>query len=44
MGAGVPENVTLYEIPSQSEYCYVNINGQTVLVNPENNAIVRVIR
>lgn len=44
VGAGVPENVTLYEIPSQSEYRYVNINGQTVLVNPENNAIVRVIR
>ncbi len=44
VGAGVPDNVTLYEIPSQSEYRYVNINGQTVLVNSENNAIVRVIR
>jgi hypothetical protein len=44
VGAGVPQEVTLYEIPSQPEYRYVNINGQTVLVNPENNAIVRVIR
>lgn len=44
VGAGVPKEVTLYEIPSQPEYRYVNINGQTVLVNPENNAIVRVIR
>lgn len=44
VGAGVPKEVTLYEIPSQPEYRYVTINGQTVLVNPENNAIVRVIR
>ncbi|MFU8865832.1 MAG: DUF1236 domain-containing protein [Rhodobacterales bacterium] len=44
VGAGVPQEVTLYEIPTQSEYRYVNINGQTVIVNPETNAIVRVIR
>lgn len=44
VGAGIPQNVTLYEVPSQPEYRYVNINGQTVLVNPENNAIVHVIR
>lgn len=44
VGAGVPPDVTLYEIPSQPEFRYVNINGETVLVNPENNAIVRVIR
>jgi hypothetical protein len=44
VGAGVPEDVTLYEIPTQPEYRYVNINGQTVLVNPDNHAIVRVIR
>tara|TARA_R110002012_G_scaffold290152_2_gene483648 strand:- start:7448 stop:8137 length:690 start_codon:yes stop_codon:yes gene_type:complete len=44
VGAGVPKEVTLYEIPAQSEYRYVNINGQTVLVNPETNAIVRVVR
>ncbi len=44
VGAGVPQNVTLYEIPSQPEYRYVSINGETVLVNPETNAIVRVIR
>jgi uncharacterized protein YraI len=44
VGAGVPQDVTLYEIPSQSEYRYVDINGQTVIVNPETNAIVSVIR
>ncbi len=44
VGAGVPKEVTLYEIPTQPEYRYVNINGQTVLVSSENNAIVRVIR
>lgn len=44
VGAGVPQEVTLYEVPTQSDVRYVNINGQTVLVNPETNAIVRVIR
>jgi hypothetical protein len=43
VGAGVPQTVTLYEIPDE-EYRYANINGQTVLVETSNNAIVRVIR
>ncbi|MDO5603540.1 MAG: DUF1236 domain-containing protein [Paracoccus sp. (in: a-proteobacteria)] len=44
IGAGVPETVTLYEIPDAPEYRYVTINGQPVLVNPENRQIVYIYR
>ena len=44
VGAGVPQTVTLYDIPDAPEYRYVNINGETVLVDSSNNAIVRIIR
>ena len=43
VGAGVPQDITTYEVP-QAEYRYLNVNGQTVLVDAETNAIVRVIR
>ncbi|KIN72778.1 DUF1236 domain-containing protein [Sulfitobacter guttiformis] len=43
VGAGVPSTVPTFELP-QAEYRYVNINGQTVIVDAETNAIVRVIR
>lgn len=44
IGAGVPDTVTLYEIPEQPGYRYVTINGQPVLVNPENRQIVHIYR
>ncbi len=43
VGAGVPQTVPTFELP-QAEYRYANINGQTVIVDTETNAIVRVIR
>ncbi|MEQ6250575.1 DUF1236 domain-containing protein [Sulfitobacter sp. HNIBRBA3233] len=43
VGAGVPSEVTTYELP-EAEYRYVNINGQTVLLDPETGVIVQVIR
>tara|TARA_R110002110_G_scaffold414247_2_gene643822 strand:- start:125 stop:805 length:681 start_codon:yes stop_codon:yes gene_type:complete len=43
VGAGVPETVPTFELP-QPEYRYVNINGQTVIVDAETNAVVRIIR
>ena len=43
VGAGVPMEVTTYELP-QPEFRYLTINGQTVLVDAETNAIVRVLR
>ncbi|AUH65614.1 DUF1236 domain-containing protein [Paracoccus zhejiangensis] len=44
VGAGVPETVTLYEVPDHADYRYVNINGQTVLVNPDDRKIVYIYR
>lgn len=43
VGAGVPETVTLREIPDY-EYRYVYVNGQPVLVEPESRRIVYVVR
>lgn len=43
-GAGIPENVTLHEIPDHSDYSYARINGQTVLVNPSDRQIVYIYR
>ncbi|MFD2740500.1 DUF1236 domain-containing protein [Sulfitobacter aestuarii] len=43
VGATVPENVTTYEVP-QDGLRYATINGQTVLVETESNAIVHVVR
>lgn len=43
VGAGVPSVVTTYELP-QPDLRYVNINGQTVLVDAETGVIVQVLR
>ncbi len=43
VGAGVPTMVTTYELP-QPDLRYVNINGQTVLVDAETGVIVSVLR
>ena len=44
VGAGVPEQVTTYEVPMQPEFRYLNVNGDTVLIDAETGVIVRVIR
>jgi uncharacterized protein YraI len=43
VGAGLPETVTLREIPDY-EYRYVYVNGQPVLVEPSSRRIVYVMR
>ena len=43
VGAVVPQNVTTYEVP-QDGLRYATINGQTVVVDTQTNAIVQVIR
>jgi uncharacterized protein YraI len=43
VGAGLPETVTLREIPNY-EYQYVYLNGQPVLVEPQSRRIVYVLR
>ncbi|MCQ0971383.1 DUF1236 domain-containing protein [Paracoccus sp. TK19116] len=44
VGAGVPDTVTLYDVPDYPDYRYVTINGQTVLVEPDNRQIVYIYR
>ncbi len=43
VGAGLPENVPLDEIPDY-KYRYVVVNGQSVLVDPRTRRIVYVVR
>jgi uncharacterized protein YraI len=43
VGAGVPDNVEIREIPDY-QYRYVNVNGQPVLVDPGSRKIVYVVR
>jgi uncharacterized protein YraI len=43
VGAGLPETVTLREIPDY-EYRYVYVNGQSVLVEPGSRRVVYVMR
>lgn len=39
VGAGVPEGVTLYDIPDVTDYQYVTINGLPVLVNADREVV-----
>jgi uncharacterized protein YraI len=43
IGARVPNTVQYYEIPN-STYSYVNVNGQTVLVERDSGRIVQILR
>lgn len=42
LGAGIPEDVEIYPVP-ESEYSYLNVNGQDVLVR-EDRTIVYIYR
>lgn len=44
IGAGVPEAVTLHDVPDYPDYRYALINGQYVLVNPSDRQIVYIYR
>ena len=39
VGAGIPDSVTLYEIPGQPDYRYVVVNDQPVLVNQDRRIV-----
>ena len=43
VGARVPQTVQLYQVP-EYEYRYAYVNGQAVLINPNDYEIVSVIR
>lgn len=42
LGAKVPDTVELHEVPDV-KYRYADINGQTVLVDPQTHEIVQVL-
>ncbi|MBE0413223.1 DUF1236 domain-containing protein [Yoonia sp.] len=44
IGAGVPAEVVMFDVPAQPEFRYLNVNNQTVLVDAATGTIVRVIR
>ncbi|MBU2956931.1 DUF1236 domain-containing protein [Paracoccus sp. 1_MG-2023] len=44
LGAGVPDTVDIYDIPQTPDYRYAQINGQTVLVDPNDRQIVYIYR
>lgn len=44
IGAGVPDVVTLHAVPEYPDYRYALINGQYVLVNPNDRQIVYIYR
>lgn len=39
MGAGIPDSVELYEIPETTDFRYVYVNGQPVLVNADRKIV-----
>jgi len=43
VGAVVPEGVEVYSVP-ETEYAYLNVNGEYVLVEPANRQIVHIVR
>jgi len=43
VGAGIPETVTLAEVPD-SDYYYTNINGVPVIVQREDRRVIHIIR
>ena len=43
VGAGIPEEVTLTEVP-ESEYYYAYVNGVPVVVKRENRQVVYIVR
>lgn len=44
VGATVPDTVTVYELPENAEYAYLNINGDTVVIDNESRQIVKIVR
>lgn len=43
LGAGIPEEVALVPVPD-SEFAYLYLNGQPVVINPADRTIVKIIR
>lgn len=44
VGAKVPNDVTVYEMPEFAEYAYLNVNGDTVIIDSDTRKIVDILR
>ncbi|MZR12429.1 DUF1236 domain-containing protein [Maritimibacter sp. DP07] len=44
VGVTVPQEVRLHTVPDYDQYAYANVNGDTVIIDGETRAIVRVVR
>ena len=44
VGASVPADVTVYDVPQANELAYLNVNGDLVVVDRESRRIVQVVR
>ncbi|GAB1378854.1 SH3 domain-containing protein [Pararhodobacter aggregans] len=44
VGAQVPADVTIYEVPDNQNVAYLNINGDTVLVDRSDMRVIGVVR
>ncbi|MCW1934476.1 DUF1236 domain-containing protein [Pararhodobacter zhoushanensis] len=44
VGAAVPADVMVYDVPQASELAYLNVNGDLVVVERESRRIVQVVR
>ena len=43
VGAGIPQEIEVYEVP-ESDYAYLNVNQQPVVIDPETRRIVKIVR
>ncbi|MCB1391095.1 MAG: DUF1236 domain-containing protein [Rhodobacteraceae bacterium] len=44
VGASVPPDVVLYDVPSNQAVAYLNVNGDTVVIDRETRRIIGVVR
>lgn len=44
VGVTIPQEVEVYQVPSSDSYAYVNVNGDTVIVDNTSREIVTVVR
>ena len=44
VGATIPNTVAVYSLPEYSEYAYLNVNGDTVIIDADTYEIVDIVR
>ncbi|MCA2012928.1 SH3 domain-containing protein [Pararhodobacter sp. CCB-MM2] len=44
VGASIPADVTIYDVPSNEQVAYLNVNGDAVVVERESRRIIEVVR